>query len=139
MSPHMKGGDEARPELLSEREAYERYGDVLEDKQLRRARTSRQIGYYVLQNRIKYRADELAAYVERHVQARYHPCDSSKSESTGSIASLVPSDSTAFGMTPELEKSAAALLRQQTLKKPRSGSPRSSSRKDQGTRENQRT
>src|SRR5690606_22180256 len=51
------------PALLTEAEAYERYGSVLRDKELRRAREARAIGYYKRKGKILYREDELAAFV----------------------------------------------------------------------------
>src|SRR3954464_12634073 len=100
------------PELVSEAEAY-RLFSILEDKELRRARQDREIGFYPRKNRIFYRLDELESFVARKLQQSYvPPCqkNSSASADTGSRASPAPPTSTASGMTPELEKSAVDLL-----------------------------
>ena len=123
--------------LISEAEAYERYGHVLQDRELRQARKSGLIGYYVRRRRVLYREDELVEFVNAKLEGSYvEPCPkkkpenpSSDSDATGSTRSKDQPGSTVSGMTPELEKSAAALLRQQTSKTPRSSSRPSSSKK----------
>lgn len=119
------------PLLLTEAEAYEVYGNFLQDKELRRARERRLIGYYRRKNKILYRADELAAFVETRLQRSYvPPCqNSSASESIGSPELEAQPNSIASGMTPELEKSAADRLRLTTSRKPRSDLQPSSSEK----------
>lgn len=119
------------PPLLSEAEAVEQYGAFLEDKELRRARQERVLGYYKLKGKILYREDELADYIKAKLEGRYtKPCQiNSGSGDTGSTTSKDRGTSTGSGMTPELERSGAALLRQQTSKKPRSSSRQSSSKR----------
>jgi hypothetical protein len=119
------------PALLTEAEANDLYGHVLEDHELRRARQHRAIGYYKRKGKILYRADELAAFVEARLERSYvAPCQKpSDSDDTGSPQSQAQANSTVVGMTPELEKSGADLLRQMISRKPRSCSPPSSSRK----------
>lgn len=62
-------------DLITETEAYEIYGDVLEDKELRRARQERRIGYLRRKRRILYRRDELDRYVQAIIAQEYvQPC-----------------------------------------------------------------
>lgn len=111
------------PHLLTEADAYNRFGKILEDKELRLARKRGELGYYRRKGQILYREDELLSFVKALLEGSYvAPCrenTSSSSASTGSIASRVRGISTASGMTPELEKSAADLLRQQISSKPK--------------------
>jgi hypothetical protein len=118
------------PTLLTEAEAYERFGHVLEDKELRRAREGKELGYYVRKGRIFYNEAELLAYIAASLKGSYHaPCQSSASGNTGSTPSPDQPATIASGMTPDLVRSAGALLRQRILSKQRSSSPRSSSPK----------
>jgi hypothetical protein len=119
------------PELVTEAQAYELYGHVLQEKELRHARQSGLIGYYKRRGKVLYRADELAAFIAARLERSYvAPCQKpSDSDDTGSPQSQAQANSTVVGMTPELEKSGADRLRQMISRKPRSCSPPSSSRK----------
>lgn len=117
------------PKLVTEAEAYEVYGAVLQDKELRRARQARVIGYYKRRGKVLYREDELAAYVEAAIERSYvAPCGS-QSGNTGSTPFQDQPTSIGSGMSPELERAGASRLRQQTSRKPKSGSQGSSSGK----------
>lgn len=114
------------PELVSEVDAYARF-PILEDKELRRARQAKAIGYFRRKHSIFYRLDELERFVARKLDESYvPPCPtthSSASGDTGSPPSPDQGTSTVSGMTPDLEKSAAEALAREILSKPRSASP----------------
>ena len=55
--------DDKLPKLLSEAEAVKTYGELLRDKELRRARQAGVLGYYKRGARIYYVEDELVAYI----------------------------------------------------------------------------
>lgn len=105
------------PVLLTEREAYGKYGGYLEDKELRQARAASEIRWLRRKNRIMYREGDLVAFISARIEAETVPCrpvrplPSSSLENTGSTPSRAQGASTVSGMTPELERSAAALLR----------------------------
>ncbi|MCP5081136.1 MAG: helix-turn-helix domain-containing protein [Alphaproteobacteria bacterium] len=134
------------PKLIGEDAAYARYPDVLQDKELRNARQEGKIGYYKRKGRILYREDELAEYVKAALERSYEPpcqTDSEKPSSgsapIGEATSTAPETSTASGMTPDQERSAASLLRQQAAKRPNSEPPRSGLQKPSLKLVNQKT
>ena len=136
----------ALPKLISEADAYERFRDYLQDKELRRARTDGKLRFLRRRRKVMYREDDLLAFIGELVEQKTETCHpkgkrsrSSGSGDTGSTKSPDQSGSTIFGMTPDLERSASALLRRQTSKPPKSRSRRSRSPKETVRRENQVT
>jgi len=121
----------ALPQLVTEDQAYETFGHLLQAKERRRARQEHRIGFYKRKKTIFYRVDELSRFLNERLAESYQPCDpvpSSNSDHTGSAGLPDQPNCIGSGMTPELEKSAADLLRQQLSKPPRSRSPRSASK-----------
>jgi len=108
------------PTLLSEAEAYKKYRQFLKDKELRHARRDGVLGYYVRRGKIFYREDELLAYIQATLDRSYHPpCqEATNSGSAPTSSTELPDRQSGMpaGMTPELLKSAATLLRQQISK-----------------------
>jgi hypothetical protein len=127
------------PQLLSEAEAYERF-QLLEDKELRRARAAREIGFYRRKNRIWYRLDELERFIANRLIKDYTPpCPHPSPDSAGIGSAALPDrrDSMPSGMTPELERSGAERYVQQILKRPNSTYRRSFIPKDPESPKNQ--
>ena len=121
---------ETLPDLLTEQEAYKRFGNVLGVKELRAARQGGLIGFYERKRKILYRLDELEQFVIKRLAESY-TCPSatnlfSNLATTGLTELPAQADSIASGMTEDLEKSAAAHLRRQISKPQRSPSRRSS-------------
>lgn len=108
-------------DLITETEAYEVYGDVLEDKQLRRARQERRIGYLRRKRRILYRRDELEKYVQTILTEGYvEPCltterpRSTRPRTTTSLPTLPASEGppgASLNMTDAVVRRAAERLR----------------------------
>ncbi|QRM36029.1 hypothetical protein [Microvirga sp. VF16] len=61
-------------DVITEAEAYARFGHVLEDKELRIARQRGRIGYLRRKRQIFYRADEVEAYVRAVLSEEYIAC-----------------------------------------------------------------
>ena len=108
------------PELVNEREAYARYGHILEDKELRVARVNGTIGFFKFKNKIHYRVDDLHAFIAAKLQRSYKPprCVEPERRAVAPTveAPIIP------GMTDELMTAAANLLRKSVSKPPRSRS-----------------
>lgn len=130
------------PTLITEQEAQKRFAQLLEDKELRRARQAGEIGYYKRKGTISYREDELLDFIAQRLEESYTPpCHkkNSGSDDTGSTKSTDPETGTDSGMMPELKKSAADLLRQQTSKAQKSNSRRSYSKRGKAGRKTPET
>jgi hypothetical protein len=91
------------------------------------------IGYYTRKNRILYREDELLSYINESLKRSYSaPCLKSLCSGLDHIGEATLPDqktSIASGMTPDQERSAAALLRQQMSKRLKDTQPPSGSQK----------
>lgn len=59
------------PKLLTEAEAYRRFGDVLEAKELRRARAAGALGYYDLPGGERYSEAEIAQYLIKRLEREF--------------------------------------------------------------------
>ena len=108
-------------------------------RSLRRARVESRIGFYRFKNTIHYREDDLLAYLHDRLTGGLHAMSAGQRhlfELGRYWISDVPGSPNLYasGMTPELERSAAALLRHQISKPPRSRSRPSSSRKEAESR-----
>ena len=99
------------PKLLTEKEALAKYGHLLEDNELRKARQQRILGYYKRRSRIFYREDELVAFIQGVVEAAYTPADPKAKAKEAGPKSATPRVASTSGMTPELEVAACDLLR----------------------------
>jgi hypothetical protein len=79
MTAGIPGDPTSRPgigvgHLISEAEAYQEYGRVLEDKELRRARAAGLLGYLRRKRKIFYRRDELEEFIRRSIEEEFVPC-----------------------------------------------------------------
>lgn len=118
-------------ELISEAEVYKKYPNLFADRELREARKSGKIAFFNLRKGVYYSPDQIAAYLNSKVTIKCQnkllsedekpsgPDEgaagkspaSSKSATTGSTTPTREArSSTIAGMTPELEKRAAARL-----------------------------
>lgn len=104
------------PKLISEADAYERWPELLEAKELRRARVEGKLGYYRRKKKILYREDELVAFIAGILEASFTPPRDDR-KTKGAPA---PCTSGIPGMTPELERAASELLRRRSFRRPRS-------------------
>ena len=116
-------------DLMTETEVYEKYKGLFADRELREARRSGQIEFYDLRKGVHYSPEQITAYLKSKVKrkcknakldddqepettsAPEKQSGFSKSETTGSTPPIKTARaSTIVGMTPELEKRAAARL-----------------------------
>lgn len=77
--------------LITETEAYRIYGHLLEDKELRRARTAGALGYLRRKRTIHYRRDELEAFVRAIINWSYvEPCRTISPSPTTRLRTTTP-------------------------------------------------
>lgn len=96
-------------ELLSEKQVYERFGRLLADGELRRARQTGRIAFVKGAPGYYYHPTDVAAYLE----AKRNPClnhEASNTEAFGSRRSMALAPITPAGMTPPDEEQLASLL-----------------------------
>ncbi len=60
----------ALPKLIPEADAYERFRDYLQDKELRRARTDRKLRFLRRRRKVMYREDDLLAFIGELVEQK---------------------------------------------------------------------
>lgn len=117
-------------DLISEADVYKRYPDLFADRELREARQRGQIAFFNLRKGVYYSPEQIAAYLNSKVtmkcknatlnedgtkgqdaEAPEKSPGYSSSETSGSTTPTQKArSSTIVGMTPDLEKRAAARL-----------------------------
>jgi len=115
-------------DLMTEAEVYDKYKGRFADRELREARRSGQIEFYDLRKGVHYSPEQISDYLKSKVKrqcknekldsepedkpkASERPSGFSRSGNTGSTdQSRAARSSTIVGMTPDLEKRAAARL-----------------------------
>lgn len=115
-------------DLISEQEVMSRWGHLFGTRELPNARRDGLIRSWKIKRGHFYTEESLRAYIANKEVApcQPEPTENSNSEDTGSTRSRTEETGIDTGMTPELEKAAAALLEHGTSSRRNSNSPRSS-------------